>query len=76
LERLARLMTFAELRGRDRGLRGASGIWLAIWVLSFSFRHLRKWAAREPVVVRERLLPGQQLVISHFPEGSEPPEGS
>lgn len=73
MERFARLMAFAELRGRDKGLRGPSGAWLAIWVLSVSYRHLRKWTAEEPVVVREALLPGQQLVISHFSKGTEPP---
>lgn len=74
MERLARTMAVAELRGRNKGLRGASGAWLAVWVISVAYRYLRKWAAPEPVVVRETLLPGQQLVISHFPKGAEPPE--
>lgn len=73
MERLARLMAFAEARGRDKGLRGPSGAWLAVWVLTVSYRYLKKWAAEEPVVVREALLPGQQLVISHFLPGTEPP---
>lgn len=73
MERLARLMAFAELRGRDKGLRGASGAWLAVWVLTVSYRHLKKWTAEEPVVVREALLPGQQLVVSHYLPGTEPP---
>lgn len=74
MERLARTMAFAELRGRDKGLKGASGAWLAIWVISVSYRYLRKWTGPKPVVVRETLLPGQQLVISHFPQGAVPPE--
>ncbi len=74
MERLAGLIAAAELRGRDKGLRGASGAWLAVWVLTISFRHLRKWMAPEPVVVREVLLPGQQLVVTHYPKGTEPPE--
>lgn len=74
MERLARTMAVAELRGRDKGLKGASGFWLAIWVLSVSYRYLRKWTSPEPVVVREALLPGQQLIISHFPKGAAPPE--
>lgn len=73
MERLARLMAFAELRGRDKGLRGPSGAWLAVWVLTVSYRYLKKWTAEEPVVVREALLPGQQLVISHFRPGTAPP---
>ena len=74
MERLARTMAVAELRGRDKGLRGASGAWLAVWVVSIAYRYLRKWTTPDPVIVRESLLPGQQLVISHFPKGAEPPE--
>ncbi len=74
MERFARMMAAAELRGRDKGLRGASGAWLAVWVLTVAYRHLRKWMAAEPVVVREVLLPGQQLVVTHYPKGTEPPE--
>jgi hypothetical protein len=74
VERLARLMTWAELRGRDRGLRGASGAWLAIWVLSVAWRHLKEWTRPDPVVVREALAPGQRLVITNYPKGAEPPE--
>lgn len=68
MERLLGAIAWAELRGRDRGLRGSSGAWLAVWVLAVAFRHLRKMAAAEPVVVREELKPGQQLVITHFPK--------
>lgn len=74
VERIARTMAAAELRGRDKGLRGASGAWLAVWVLAASYRHLRKWAAPEPVVVRRKLEPGQRLVITHYEKGTEPPE--
>lgn len=72
--RIARLIAWAELTGRDKGLRGASGAWLAVWVLTTAYRYLKKWAAPEPVVVREVLQPGQQLVITHFPKGAAPPE--
>jgi hypothetical protein len=73
---LAASMAWAELRAREKGLRGPSGVWLAIWVISVSYRQLRKWTEPEPVVVRERLLPGEQLVVSHFRKGTEPPEPS
>lgn len=73
VERIARTMAAAELRGRDKGLRGSSGAWLAIWVLAVSYRHIRKWAAPDPVVVRRKLEPGQQLVITHYEKGTEPP---
>ncbi len=73
VERIARTMAAAELRGRDKGLRGASGAWLAVWVLSVAYRHLRKWATPDPVVVRRKLEPGQQLLITHYERGAEPP---
>ena len=71
MERLAGLIAWAELRGRDRGLRGASGAWLAVWVLATAYKRLRAWTGPDPVVVREVLAPGQQLVITHFPKGTE-----
>jgi hypothetical protein len=74
VERLAAIMAWAELRGRDRGLRGASSAWLAIWVLTVAWRHLKEWTQPEPVVVRERLAPGQRLVITNYVKGTEPPE--
>lgn len=73
--RTGRLMTWAELRGRTRGLRGTSSFWLAVWVVSFSYRHLKKMTAPEQVVVREQLLPGQRLVVTHFEKGAEPETG-
>lgn len=65
-------MAWAELRGRDKGLRGASSVWLAIWVVASAYRYLQRWTRPEPVVVREVLQPGQQLVVTHFPKGTEP----
>lgn len=76
MERLARLMAWAELRGRDKGLRGASGAWLAIWLLAVAWRHLKDWTRPDPVVVREPLAPGQRLVITNYVKGTEPPEPS
>jgi hypothetical protein len=73
VERIAAGLAWAELRGRDRGLRGSSGAWLAVWVLAVSYRHIKKWAAADPVVIREKLEPGQQLVITHFAEDAAPP---
>jgi hypothetical protein len=73
VERLAGFLAWAELRGRDRGLRGASGAWLAIWVLTVAWRHLKDWTRPDPVVVREALGPGQRLVITNYVKGTEPP---
>lgn len=73
VERLARTMAWGEIRGRDKGLQGSSSTWLAIWVITVAYRYLRKWASPDPVIVREVLLPGQQLVVSHYPKGGAPP---
>lgn len=72
VERIAAGIAWAELRGRDRGLRGASSAWMAIWVLAVSYRYLRKLTAEEPVVIREELKPGQQMVITHFSADQTP----
>ncbi len=71
--RIARSMAWAELRGRDRGLRGSSGAWLAVWVVAVAYKQLRKMTAEDPVVIREALKPGQQLVITHFGKDQAPP---
>ena len=73
MERFAALVAWAELRGRDKGLRGASSAWLAIWVLTVAWRRLKDWAGPDPVVVREALGPGQRLVITNYVRGTEPP---
>ena len=65
-------MAWGELRGRDRGLRGSSGAWLAVWVVTMAYRHLRKMAAPDPTVIREELKPGEQLVITHFAKDAAP----
>lgn len=70
--RLARLMAWAELRGGDRGLRGPSGAWLAVWVIATAYRHLRRTMAPEQTVVREVLAPGERIVITHYDKGAEP----
>lgn len=68
------LADWAEERGRARGLRGSSGAWLAIWVLAVGYRQLKKFTARQPVVERRVLRPGEQLLISHYEAGAAPPE--
>jgi hypothetical protein len=70
--RFAKVAAWAELRARTDGLRGASSAWMAVWVLLTGYRYLKKKTAREPIVVRERLEPGQQLVITHYAKGAAP----
>jgi hypothetical protein len=68
----AKALAWAELRSRTDGLRGSSSTWMAVWVLLTGYRYIKKKAAPDPVVVRERLEPGQQLVITHYAKGAEP----
>ena len=53
--------------GFARGLGGSRG-WLALGVTAGGLRLLRRLAKREEdVVYLEKLLPGESLVIQHFP---------
>lgn len=70
--RFAKVAAWAELRARTDGLRGSSSAWMAIWVLLTGYRYLKRKAAPDPVVVRERLEPGQQLIVTHFAKGAAP----
>ena len=70
--RFAKVAAWAELRARTDGLRGSSSAWMAIWVLLTGYRWLKRKAAPDPVVVREQLRPGEQLVITHYAKGAEP----
>jgi hypothetical protein len=71
--RFAKVAAWAELRARTDGLRGSSSAWMAMWVLLTGYRYIKRKAAPDPVVIRERLEPGQQLVVTHFAKGAEPP---
>lgn len=69
---IARIFELAEPVARRKGWKGSSGLWLGVYVLSFAYRHLRPRMARETVTIRESIEPGQQLIITHFPKGTEP----
>lgn len=71
---IARLVAWADLRSRNDGLRGASSAWMAVWVFLQGYRYIKRKMAPDPVVVRERLEPGEQLVITHFAKGAAPEE--
>jgi hypothetical protein len=72
IPRFAKVAAWAELRARTDGLRGSSSAWMAIWVLLTGYRYLKRKAAPDPIVIRERLEPGQQLVVTHFAKGAAP----
>jgi hypothetical protein len=58
-------------KSKEKGLLGDSSAWLGVWVAVVGGRWLYRAAQRKPVVVREVLRPGEQLVISHFPKGAD-----
>lgn len=72
--RLARIAQVAERTGRTRGLIGRNSTWLGVWAAAAGYRHLRNFLAEDPVIVRETLGPGQQLVITNYVKGTEPVE--
>lgn len=71
--RVARIAQIAESTGRRRGFIGRNSTWLGVWAAAAGYRHLRNFLAEDPVVVRETLAPGQQLVITNYAKGTEPP---
>ena len=72
IPRFAKVAAWAELRARTDGLRGSSSAWMALWVLLTGYRYIKRKAAPDPVIVRERLEPGQQLIVTHFAKGAAP----
>ena len=72
IPQFAKVAAWAELRARTDGLRGSSSAWMAIWVLLTGYRYIKRKAGPDPVVVRERLEPGQQLIVTHFAKGAAP----
>lgn len=72
LPQIAKIAAWAELRARTDGLRGSSSTWMAIWVLLTGYRYIKRRSGPDPVVIRERLEPGQQLVVTHFAKGAAP----
>ena len=61
------MLTRLRRLGLTRGL-GKSNAWLAVGVAAWALQTLKRLAAKEPkVVYREKLKPGQRIVISHLP---------
>ncbi len=64
------MLTRLRRLGLARGL-GKSNAWLAIGVTAWALQTLKRFATKEPkVVFREKLKPGERLVISHLPPGA------
>jgi hypothetical protein len=66
-----RAVRLAMRHGFRRGLLGGSQLWMAVGAVALGVRVMQRLGSRKPVVVTERLAPGQTLVIEHLrlPEG-------
>jgi hypothetical protein len=63
---VARLTARARATGMRKGVLGTSRMWLAIWAVLTSARLMRRWVGHKPeVVFRQRLQPGDAIMISH-----------
>ncbi len=65
------LLTILERLARRRQRRGASGIWTAVAFAAFLLRQYQRRAARDVIVVREELRPGESILITdtNLPHG-------
>ena len=65
-----RLVKAGMRHGFRRGVVGGSQVWLAVGAVALGARLLKRMAGPgKPVVVTERLAPGQTLVIRHLRPG-------
>jgi len=63
---LDRLMGLAVGAGVRKGLLGGRRVWLALGIVAYGFRTVRRLAERRPeVVYRAKLDPGQSLLVEH-----------
>ena len=52
--------------GLLRGVFRGSKVWLYLGVTAFVLRLFGRLTARKPVVVTDRLRPGERMLITHF----------
>jgi hypothetical protein len=68
--RLDRLLRAGVRRGLRRGLVDGERLWLAVGAAALGVRLLQRLAGPgKPIVVTERLEPGQTLVVRHLLPG-------
>ena len=64
-----RAVRAALRKGLRRGLIDGNRVWLSIGVAAVGVRLVQRLASPgEPIIVRERLAPGETLVIRHLPQ--------
>ena len=61
---MGQLVGLVKSRAFRKGVPGASGPWMAIWVLITATQFLRKRAARKSVVEKFTLKPGESILIT------------
>jgi hypothetical protein len=65
-----RVVRYGLRAGWRKGLGDGSQVWLAVGAVAAAVRLLQRMAGPgKPVVVTERLAPGESLVIRHLPPG-------
>lgn len=57
--------------GLRKGLLGGSQVWMGLGAVALGIRAVQRLRARDPVVVTERLEPGQTLIVRHFAPADE-----
>lgn len=68
---ITKLLDLLQTRGREKGLLGRSGRWLAVWVVVAGVRWINRALSPEPVVIKEKLEPGERLLITHYGDDVE-----
>jgi hypothetical protein len=63
---VGRLTARARATGMRKGVLGTSHTWLTVWAVLTTARLMRRWVGHKPeVVFRQRLQPGDAIMISH-----------
>jgi hypothetical protein len=63
---LDRAVRLGLRHGLRRGLMGGSQLWMAVGAVALGVRIIQRWGAPKPIVVTERLAPGEAIVVRHF----------
>jgi hypothetical protein len=63
---LDRAVRLGLRHGLRRGLMGGSQLWMAVGVVALGVRIVQRWGSPKPIVVTERLAPGEAIVVRHF----------
>ena len=63
---MAALLGLLTRTGMRKGLKEGSRVWLAVGISAWGLRRLSRMASRrEELVFREKLLPGERMVVGY-----------